>query len=223
MSDTHFALFRRPADETPESFARRVRATASELAAGPKASTIVSYVDDGNVGAPPEVESGPPSYDGALLIGGVPRKDLPNADALYGVRRRVIKARTRGRNGARSAGFTRVFLVNRANHIDHEQFNAHWRDSHSRVHVESSPGTRHYEQLIIDEALTPGAGQWDGFSLISFGSSEDFTELRYGPGGAEAIAADSIKFVASPTETFATSEFVYLDDATESMYRDEGS
>jgi hypothetical protein len=222
MSETYFSLFRRRADEAPESFAQRLRTTASELASGPNTGTIVAYVDDGSVGDPPEVESGS-SYAGAVLTGGVPRPDLPDADAIFAVRRRVIKARTRGRNGARSAGFTRVYLVNRADHIDHEEFNAHWRDSHSRVHVENSPGTRHYEQLIIDECLTPGAGEWDGFSLISFGSPEDFTERRYGPGGAEAIGADSVKFVGRPTETFATSEFVYLDDATESIYRDDDS
>ena len=207
----------------PRRSGRGFAATAADLAGRPGSSTVVAFVDDGSVGAPPGTDPGDSRYRAALLMSGVARSDLPAADAIYGVRRRVIKARTRGRNGARSAGFTRVFLVNRAGPIDHEQFNEHWRDVHSRVHVESSPGTRHYEQLIFDESLTPGAGQWDGVSLISFGTPEDFTERRYGPGGEIAIANDSRQFVSSPTETFPTSEFVYLDDASESLYQDDDS
>jgi uncharacterized protein (TIGR02118 family) len=229
MSDAYIAFFRRPAGETPESFGQWVRATAADLAARPDASTVVAFVDDGSVGAPPAATFGPSAYvrpsryDGGLLTAGLPRGDLPDAEAIYRIRRRVVKARARGRDGARSTGFTYVFPVNRANHINHEQFDVHWRDVHSRVHVQASPGTRHYEQLIIDECLTPGAAPWDGVSLLSFGSHEDFTERRYRPGGGEAIAADVKKFVASPTETLATSEFVYLDDASESMYRDDGT
>jgi uncharacterized protein (TIGR02118 family) len=229
MSDAYIAFFCRPADETPEAFGRRVRATAAEVAARPEASTVVAFVDDGSVGAPPGATFAPSAYvrpsryNGGLLTTGLARADLPDAEAIYGIRRRVVKARTRGRDGTRSTGFTYLFPVNRADHINHEQFDAHWRDVHSRVHVEASPGTRHYEQLIIDECLTPGAAQWDGVSLLSFGSYEDFTEHQYRPGGAEAIAADVKKFVASPTETLATSEFVYLDNASESMYRDDGS
>jgi uncharacterized protein (TIGR02118 family) len=229
MSDVYIVFFCRPADETPAAFGQRVRAMAAELASRPEASTVVAFVDDGSVGAPPAATFGPSRYvrssryDGGLLTAGVARADLPAAEAIYGIRRRVVKARTRGRDGARSTGFTYMFPVNRADHINHEQFDAHWRDVHSRVHVEASPGTRHYEQLIIDECLTPGAAQWDGVSLLSFGSHEDFTERRYGPGGDEAIAADVKNFVASPTEALATSEFVYLDDASDSMYRDGGS
>ena len=222
MSDSYFALFSRPADESPESFGRWVRDTAAGLAEKSGATTIVAFVDDGSVGAPPEAV-GPCRYDGGLLTTGVAQADLPDAAAAFRVRRRVIKARARGRHGARSAGFTRVFLVNRADHIDHQEFDDHWRDVHSRVHVESSPGTRHYEQLIIDESLTADAPRWDGFTLLSFGSYEDFSERRYGPGGEKAIAADSKQFVSSPTETVATSEFVYLDDTPESVYRDDGS
>ena len=40
----------------------------------------------------------------------------------------------------------------------------------------SSPGTCHYEQLIIDEVLTPDAPSWDGIGLLSF-AMRDWTDI----------------------------------------------
>jgi hypothetical protein len=187
---------------------------AAEIAADPRASTVVLFVDDGKVGAPPEASSMPSTYDGALLVTGLAADLLPNGDALCGMRRRVIKARDRGRDGARSEGFTVLCPSVRYSFLTHEQFDAHWRDTHSRVHVASSPGTCHYEQLIIDEWLTPDAPTWDGVGLLSFASAPDYTERLFGPGGEAAIMADVKNFVdLSLGETLPASEYVYRDDA----------
>ena len=114
-----------------------------------------------------------------LVASGVPADALPEGDAAFAVTRRVIKARDRGRDGARTPGFTVICPSVRFDFLTHDQFDAHWRDNHSKVHVASSPGTVHYEQLIIDDALTPGAPQWDGVGLLSFGSAQDYTERLF--------------------------------------------
>jgi hypothetical protein len=213
MADTHIVFFQRPPDETPDGFGKRIRDVAAMLAADANATTVVAFVDDGELGAAPEASAYPSTYDGALLVSGIRSDALPAGDAIYGVRRRVVKARPRGRDGARSDGFTVVCPSVRMSHIDHGQFDAHWRDVHSRVHVESSPGTCHYEQLIIDEWLTPSAPHWDGVGLLSFASADDYAERLFGPGGEAAIMADVPNFVdLSKGETLPASEFVYLDE-----------
>ena len=93
------------------------------------------------------------------------------------------------------------------------QFNAHWRDNHSRVHVAASPGTCHYEQLIIDETPTPGAPEWDGVGLLSFAAASEYTDRLFG--GSEdqkAIMDDVARFLDLPEgETLPASEYVYRD------------
>ena len=79
----------------------------------------------------------------------------------------------------------------------------------------SSPGTCHYEQLIIDEVLTPDAPSWDGVGLLSFATASDYTERIFdGPEGQKAIYDDVARFLdLEAGETLPTSEYVYRDDA----------
>lgn len=215
MTDTLIAFYRRPDDETAEGFGKRLRDAAAGIAADPRSSSVVLLVDDGATGAPPEATAMPSQFDAALVVAGVPAGALPEPDAAYAIGRRVIKARERGRDGARSEGFTVVCPSVRASFLSHDQFDAHWRDNHSRVHVASSPGTCHYEQLIIDEALTPDAPKWDGIGLLSFASSPDYMERIFdGPQGQRAIYDDVARFLdLERGETLPASEYVYRDDA----------
>ncbi len=215
MTDTFIAFYRRPADETAEGFGKRLRDAAAGIAADPRASAVVLLVDDGATGAPPEATAMPSQFDAALIASGIPAGELPEPDAAYAVGRRVIKARDRGRDGDRSEGFTVVCPSVRAPSLTHDQFDAHWRDNHSRIHVASSPGTCHYEQLIIDEALTPDAPSWDGVGLLSFASSVEYTERLFdGAQGEKAIFDDIPRFLdLERGETLPASEYVYRDDA----------
>jgi len=214
MTETHMLFFSRAGDEAPGAFGARVRGVATDLAADPRATAVVAFADDGAVGAPAEASAFPSTYAGVVLVSGVPGADLPAADAACRMQRRVVKGRTRGRDGARSPGFTIVCPSVRRPDITHDQFDAHWRDVHSKVHVDSSPGTCHYEQLVIDEWLTPDAPAWDGVGLLSVASERDYTERFFGPGGMEAIYADIPNFLdLERGETLPASEFVYCDDA----------
>jgi hypothetical protein len=214
MSQTFLTFFHRPDDEPPEVFGKRLRRAAEEMGSDDRATTVIVFVDDGVVGAPPEATAMASTFDGVILSGGVEAASLPAGDAAYRVSRRVIKSRSRGAGGDRSVGFTVVCPSVRASFLDHEQFNAHWRDNHSRVHVASSPGTCHYEQLIIDEKLTPGAPEWDGVGLLSFAAASEYTDRLFGgPEDQKAIMDDVARFLDLPKgETLPASEYVYRDE-----------
>ena len=213
MSDTLIAFYRKPTDESAADFGQRLRGAVAELAGDDRAREVVLLVDDGESGAPPDASAYPAQFDAALVTGGLPLDTLPEPDAAFAIGRRVIKARTRGRDGARSEGFTVICPSVRAPFLTHEQFDAHWRDNHSRIHVASSPGTCHYEQLIIDDALTPGAPEWDGVGLLSFASAPDYTERIFdGEAGQRAIYEDIPRFLdLDRGETLPATEYVYRD------------
>jgi hypothetical protein len=215
MGETVLTFFHRPADESPEAFGKRLHSTAGELADTHRATTVIVFVDDGAVGAPPEATAMPSTFDGVILSDGIDVGELPAGDAVYRVSRRVIKQRARGAGGERSPGFTVVCPSVRAAFLDHVDFDAHWRDNHSRVHVAASPGTCHYEQLVVDERLTSGAPEWDGVGLLSFATAADYTERLFGgPEDYNAIMEDVARFLDLPKgETLPASEYVFRDDS----------
>ena len=215
MSDALISLYRKASDESSADFGARLRDAAGKLAEDDRATEVVLLVDDGESGAPPEANAYPSTYDAALVTSGVPLDAVPAPDAAFAVGRRVIKARERGRDGARTEGFTVVCPSIRIPSLTHDEFDAHWRDNHSKVHVQASPGTCHYEQLIIDEALTPDAPEWDGVGLLSFASATEYTERLFdGEEGQRAIFEDIPRFVdIQRGETLPATEYVYRDDA----------
>ncbi|HZP31212.1 MAG TPA: EthD domain-containing protein [Acidimicrobiia bacterium] len=214
MSDTYLVFFER-GDEPADVFGKRLRDTAAQLAADERARDVILLVDDGEVGAPDSATAMPSPSDAMLVVTGLPADALPPGTAVYRGSRRVVKARPRGRDGARSDGFTIICPSVRAGFLDHAAFDAHWRDNHSRVHVDSSPGTCHYEQLPVDEVLTPGAREWDGVGLLSFATADDYTERMFdGERGQTAIFEDCDRFLdLAKGETIPASEYVYKDSA----------
>jgi hypothetical protein len=211
MPEIRLITFRRGADEPAAEFGDRLRAAAGTLAEAPGARTVVLFVDDGEVGAPPDATAFPASFDGALLVEGGTGIDVDgSAQVLEVSERRVVKARPRGADGARSDGFTILCPSVRAPSLTHEEFDTHWRDRHAPIHVASSPGTCHYEHLV----LAPDADvAWDGVGLLSFASAADYTDgLFDGDAGQRAIYEDIPKFLdLEAGETLPASEFVYRD------------
>lgn len=215
MSETHLVGFRRRDGEAAERAGSRLRGLAESVAADRRASCVVLFVDDGAVGAPAAATAMSASFDAALLVNGIPALELPAGDFALAVERRVMKARTRGRNGQRSAGFTILCPVIRAAQLTHEKFDAHWRDNHGPIHIASSPGTCHYEQLSVRPGASAEVSGWDGVGLLSFASAEDWKNgLFSGPEGQRAIYEDIPRFLRLDRgETLPASEFVFRDDS----------
>jgi hypothetical protein len=215
MSDTYVVCFRRGAETAP-AFGARLRALAVGAAEDPRTTAALLHVDDGTVGAPPDADQLGRTYDAMLCVTGLPVDDLPEGDAVYRVGRRVMKDGHRRELGARTPGFTILCPTFRAPFLEHAQFDAHWRDNHAPIHIASSPGTCHYEQLVVHDVLTPGTPSWDGIGWLCFATPADYSGgLFDGEVGRQAIFDDVARFLdLERGETVPTNEFVYRDERT---------
>jgi uncharacterized protein (TIGR02118 family) len=212
--DTHVLFFRRLPTEEQGPFGRRLRSLAEQVATDPRAATVIVHVDDGETGAPEEAAEAAARFAGSLTVAGLPSGELPAADAVYRVSRRVMKRGPRPAEGKRTYGFTIVCPIRRAPSLTREQFDDHWRANHAPIHIRSSPATRHYEQLPVDAALTESAPELDGVGWLSFASASAYAEKMFdGPEGRRAIYEDIPRFLEpSFPDNFAASEFVFRDE-----------
>jgi hypothetical protein len=215
MSELHVVAFRRPSDESPAAFGDRLREVAAKVAGDPRATTVILHVADGATTDAPADPTPVHDFDATLTVDGLAAGDLPDGDATYAVGRRVVKHGGRGRDGARTPGFVMVCPTVRAAALTHEQYDDHWRANHAPLHLRSSPGTAHYEQLTVHQALTPGAPAFDGFGWLGFRSGRDYADgLFGGPDDERAIFEDIPRFLDfERSQTFVTSEHVYRDGA----------
>jgi hypothetical protein len=215
MGDAYLLGFRRAEAESISAFGERLQKLATAAASDRRVRTAVLFTADASVGAPAGASTPKPSLHGALLLRGLPEAELPASDFALAIDRRVVKARSRGRDGARSPGFTVLCPSVRAAKLTHDQFNAHWRDNHGPIHVASSPGTCHYEQLPVSRVVRGTVPAWDGVGLLSFASADDFAQRMFdGERGKRAIYEDIPRFLTLEAgETLAASEYVFRDDA----------
>jgi hypothetical protein len=221
VSDSVFFLFRRDPEEEREGFAGRLKDLCARLVSREDASLVVLYVDDGAARAVCEASgsaaqfyratTASPTFHGYLLASGVPPEALSAAQAAVPVRRRVIRVPARRAEGGRTKGLTLVCPSVRLASVDHDEFDRR-SEQHSHLHAQSSPVTRHYEQLLIDET-PPGMPEWDGIGLLGVATITDITDRFYvSPEAAQAVAQDIAGFVDfTRSEIIAASEYVYRD------------
>ena len=104
---------------------------------------------------------------------------------LYVVCRRLI------RPGA--CAVIGLFPLVRNPQLNHEESDAHWRDSHAPLALEHHAYMTHYTQLSVTHRVS--GAELDGFALCGFDSMEDLRERFYTrPASREVIAADVAKF-----------------------------
>jgi len=116
---------------------------------------------------------------------------------VYRVDYRVIKAHADLRVGERTPGVVMVSAVHRAEAVDPEGFDTHWKARHAPLAVKHHVGMWDYRQLSVREVLSQGSPPWEGFALMGFASAEDFrTGLFDSEEGMQVIMADTERFLA---------------------------
>jgi uncharacterized protein (TIGR02118 family) len=71
----------------------------------------------------------------------------------------------------------------------------HWAETHAPLALKHHVGMWRYVRNVFDEALTPGAPNWDGVAELHFRSSHDLINRFYDSDeGRAVIAADIAKF-----------------------------
>ena len=213
MTDTHLLTFHRATDESPQSFATRLGDLGRAVAADDAATTVVVFVDDGEVarrhcdGVPRLVRRGPAGGGASRrLVAGGRRRARHRAPRDQGPR--AGPRRCAGHLGSPSCA--RAFARRSSPMRSSTRTGATTtRRSTSRA----PPGTCHYEQLAIERVVRGDAPPWDGVGLLSFASADDYTNgLFDGAEGERAIYEDIPKFLdLERGETIPTSELVFRD------------
>ncbi len=196
------ALLSRPEAVSPEEFWKDLRTRLEPLPAAASPRLYLADVDQAPLTRAPENQTRRPDFEAALLL----EYDDPDLARVwsglgevraYRARSRVIKQP--GRQvppGQRTPGFTMVSPVFRADAISHEQFDQHWGERHAPLALRHHPGMGAYEQLVIEQTLTPGAADFDGVALLGFAALEDYTERMFDSDeGRAIILADTRRFL----------------------------
>jgi uncharacterized protein (TIGR02118 family) len=196
------ALLSRPEAVPPEQFWKDLLTRLEPLSAAVSARLYTADVDQTPLTRAPENQTRRPHFEAALLLEG-DDLDLPLVLSglgelrAYQGRSRVIKRPgEQTPPGRRTPGFTMVSPVFRADAITHERFDRHWGEQHAPLALRHHPGMAAYEQLVIEEPLTPGAAPFDGVALLGFATLEDYTERMFdSQEGRSIIIADTKRFL----------------------------
>ena len=214
-----FALLSRPEAVTLEQFWKELSTRLEPLSAAASARLYLADVDQTPLTRAPENQTRRPHFEAALLLEGDDLDLAPVLDGLgelraYRARSRVIKrpgAQTP--SGERTPGFTMVSPVFRAETVSHEEFDRHWVDQHAPLALRHHSGMGSYEQLVLEQTLTPGAADFDGVALLGFATLEDYTERMFDSDEGRAIILADIRSFLNlrRSETVLMTELVLAD------------
>jgi len=114
--------------------------------------------------------------------------------AAYLVEERCLLMRPREKD--RGGGVVLVSPVYRTRGIDHDAFDAHWRDRHAPLALRHHVGMWEYRQAVVVETLTETAPPFDGIARLGFPSLAKLeTRLFDSREGRRIIAEDTARFV----------------------------
>ena len=208
-----------PAAADPEVWNRRLLDLACDLAVAVGVDELVAHLRDDEARSLGETPAArPASYHALVEIAGDERARAA-VDALgavgpahvYRTLRRRVKAYPRTwPDGARTPGVELLSAMRRLPALTRDEFDAHWRDRHVPLARAHHPGIWEYRQNAVQEALSPGAPDFDGIAVLGFPSAEDCrTRLYDSPDGEAAISADLARFLdLDRTEATYTGEYV---------------
>lgn len=106
--------------------------------------------------------------------------------------------------GQRTSGIKMFCPLRRRPDLTHEQFVAHWQTVHVPLALTHHPHMIRYVTNIVDERLSPGAPEWDGFAEITI----DPTHPLFGSPDGERIVREDIARFIGHTFPYFVAEYV---------------
>lgn len=106
--------------------------------------------------------------------------------------------------GRRAAGAKMLCPLRRRPDMTHAQFVAHWQTVHVPLALQHHPHMTRYVTNIVDQSLTPGAPEWDGFAEITI----DPTQPLFGTAEGERIVRADIERFIGHTFPYFVAEYV---------------
>lgn len=97
---------------------------------------------------------------------------------------------------AASPGAKLILCLRRKPGMSHEQFVAHWLETHSPLVLEHGARVAKYVQNVVDRRLSPDAVDYDGFAELHFATEDDFlAQMAAHSDGPNPVQEDTANFV----------------------------
>jgi uncharacterized protein (TIGR02118 family) len=110
--------------------------------------------------------------------------------------------------GQRTPGIKLLCPVRRAPELTHAAFVEHWLTRHVPLALEHHPHLVRYVTNVVDQSLSDGAPEWDGFAELCFAAPADARERMFGtPEGERIVRADIARFIGH-TFPYRVAEYV---------------
>jgi uncharacterized protein (TIGR02118 family) len=110
--------------------------------------------------------------------------------------------------GRRSPGVKLVCPVRRRDGMSHAAFVEHWLTRHVPLAIEHHPQLVKYVTNVVDEKLSDGGEEWDGFAELHFSSLEDATQRMFPSPESERIVREDIARFLSRAIRYRVAEWV---------------
>jgi uncharacterized protein (TIGR02118 family) len=128
--------------------------------------------------------------------------------AGYATTEHVNKAIAERPLGQRAAGVKMFCPLRRRADLTHAQFVQHWLTRHVPLALEHHPAMLRYVTNVVDQRLSNGSPEWDGFAEISFASAADARERLFGSPDGERIVREDIGRFIGHTFAYWVGEYV---------------
>jgi uncharacterized protein (TIGR02118 family) len=113
--------------------------------------------------------------------------------------------------GERAPGVKMLCPLRRRPDLTHAQFVEHWLTMHVPLALEHHPHMTRYVTNVVDQRLSDGSPEWDGFAEISFASADDVRQRLFATPEGERIVRDDIARFIGHTFPYWVGEYVQRD------------
>ena len=133
---------------------------------------------------------------------------MGGADA-YATTEHVHKAeQTPSPLGTRSPGTKLVCPLRRRDGMPHKDFVEHWLHRHVPLALRHHTGLVKYVTNVVDDRVSDGGEDWDGFAELHLGGDGDWREQLFPSAEAERVIRDDIARFIGHTFAYRVAEYV---------------